>query len=178
MLFGVEFVVGNCVVVSKSSRTRLPSNGFKTWIQDNIILPEEPNKKMNLKREVLSLDEFHGRELHLELQRRLGQNRSQSCEGNHAISVGISINSRHQILQNQFPIVVETTCDSIQNKHLAVSSTSTTSSGARPKQYETAPQCNRKNEDLKSYNVNSNAWNFLRPNRIPKVITYTAIQNK
>jgi len=176
----LEFVAGNCVVVSKSSRTRLSSNaiGFRTWIQENIILPEEPTKKMNLKREVLSLDEFNGREL----QRHLAQNRSQSCEGNHTITAGISINNRHQFLQRQFP-VVGSTIKSLQNKHPTASS-SAASSGARPKQFESA-QCivsskyTRKNQDLQPYNFNGNSWHFLpSSNRIPKVINFITLRNK
>lgn len=48
---------GNSVVVSKSSRTRLPEVAFKQYVREDVVLPEEPARKFNLKREVFSLDE-------------------------------------------------------------------------------------------------------------------------
>lgn len=44
------------MVVSKSSRTRLPEVAFKQYVRDDVVLPEEPARKFNLKREVFSLD--------------------------------------------------------------------------------------------------------------------------
>ena len=48
---------GNCVVVSKSRHTRLPDVGFKEYVRDDVVLPEEPNRKLNSKRETVSFDE-------------------------------------------------------------------------------------------------------------------------
>lgn len=50
---------GNCVMVSKARHTRLPNVPFKQYVREDIVLPEEPNKKStNLKREVVSFDEL------------------------------------------------------------------------------------------------------------------------
>ena len=51
--------VGNCVVVSKSRHTRLPEVAFKEYVRDDIVLPEEPNRKLNPKRETVSFEEPH-----------------------------------------------------------------------------------------------------------------------
>ncbi len=52
-------IAGNCVVVSKSRHTRLPDVAFKEYVRDDIVLPEEPNRKLNPKRETVSFDEPH-----------------------------------------------------------------------------------------------------------------------
>lgn len=70
---------GSCVVVSKSRHTRLPELPFRSFVRDDVILPEEPHKNSgkgggggpgsgsgaggalnHLKRETLSLDEAAG----------------------------------------------------------------------------------------------------------------------
>ncbi|XP_046652235.1 R3H domain-containing protein 2-like isoform X4 [Daphnia pulicaria] len=58
--FGMEHNVdqsGNCVVVSKSRHTRLPEVAFKEYVRDDVVLPEEPNRKLNPKRETVSFEE-------------------------------------------------------------------------------------------------------------------------
>ena len=47
----------NCVVVSKSRHTRLPEVAFKEYVRDDVVLPEEPNRKLNPKRETVSFEE-------------------------------------------------------------------------------------------------------------------------
>lgn len=44
-------------MVSKSCRTRLPEVGFKQYVREDVVLPEEPLRKFGLKREVFSLDD-------------------------------------------------------------------------------------------------------------------------
>ena len=45
-------------MVSKSRHTRLPDVAFKEYVRDDIVLPEEPNRKLNPnKRETVSFDE-------------------------------------------------------------------------------------------------------------------------
>lgn len=45
------------MVVSKSRHTRLPEIGFKEYVRDDVVLPEEPSRKLNPKRETVSFDE-------------------------------------------------------------------------------------------------------------------------
>lgn len=64
------------MVVSKSQHTRLPQIAFKHYVRDDIILPEEPNKKSSLKRDVVSFEDVQASGRH----HRPSEARSRSFE--------------------------------------------------------------------------------------------------
>lgn len=90
---------GNCVVVSKSRHTRLPEVAFKEYVQEDVILPEEPSRKSSsLKRDVVSFEE-----LHFNGRYRPSELRSQSfeCPGGRNDSHAFQSGGRQRAFQPQ-----------------------------------------------------------------------------
>lgn len=88
-------------MVSKSKHTRLPQVAFKQYVREDVILPEEPSKKTNLKREVVSFEE-----LQISGRYRTSEPRSRSfeCSGER-LEVDPQCRSRnHRSLQSQMSL--------------------------------------------------------------------------
>ncbi|XP_032780844.2 uncharacterized protein LOC116919078 isoform X2 [Daphnia magna] len=106
--FGMEHNVdqsGNCVVVSKSRHTRLPEVAFKEYVRDDIVLPEEPNRKLNPKRETVSFEEPHSGSSNKFT--RSPENRSRSLEER---DVGMDSRPKNRAFQPQVTLVPEGAC--------------------------------------------------------------------
>jgi len=89
-------------VVSKSKHTRLPQVAFKQYVREDVILPEEPSKKTNLKREVVSFEE-----LQISGRYRASEPRSRSfeCSGDRLEVDAPHCRSRnHRSLQSQMSL--------------------------------------------------------------------------
>lgn len=102
---------GNCVVVSKSRHTRLPEVAFKEYVRDDIVLPEEPNRKLNPKRETVSFEEPHNGSSSHKFA-RTPEIRSRSLEERDVLScMDSSSKAKNRAFQPQVTLVpeVETT---------------------------------------------------------------------
>ena len=93
-------------MVSKSRHTRLPEVAFKEYVRDDIVLPEEPNRKLNPKRETVSFEEPHCNGSSNKFTRS-PEIRSRSLEER---DVGMDSKAKNRAFQPQVTLVPEGAC--------------------------------------------------------------------
>lgn len=174
-------MTGNCVVVSKSRHTRLPEVAFKEYVRDDVVLPEEPNRKLNPKRETVSFEEpdrhssnGSGGSGGGNKFTRSPEIRSRSLEERDCVLLGMDSKAKNRAFQPQVTLVPEgVCCPAVEG--------ATTATGARRKEnlsestvsaYATPTTSRTNSEDIQTLRWPKRmTQGTLRTNmRIPKVI--------
>lgn len=151
--------------MSKSRHTRLPEVAFKEYVRDDIVLPEEPNRKLNPKRETVSFEEPHSGSSNKFT--RSPENRSRSLEER---DVGMDSRPKNRAFQPQVTLVPEGAC-SEGSPPVAMGARRKENVSESVSTYVTPTTSRTNSEEIQTLRWPKRlTQGALRNNRIPKVV--------